>query len=448
MQSQSIVEYDPSKIHAPDNSGFTHTSPTEFTYFSGSDAGVRKTFGLPCEELYKLVEKVVQSFIQKFGSDAVGNAKTTIQELKNLVLVLVTHLENLKHNKAYVHFGDLANAVVASGHIPIIMEAGSPAQKFERAARSITPTDLSIYFENVPSAYEQCREYVIKQIMMEKIISFRKKVVDYRYNDPVNICFYNNLITYINKQIIEVNQKSLPSECEYFYLYETFRRKIHHLMCQMPDEKGYYELYNTIGRVLASCQIGTTYQAQSVLSDSLYNALQNFVEKTIKISSKAEDCVELTLEQDNHLQAILPLVALLNSPKNPFARNGLFGKVVSSGFHSKALKAYESHESQQQPKYREKEDFRYKKIARENTDVFDGDQIDKLLYGGPEVNATTSFLQSIGNSMRQLLSYNGNQHASSESSARRDRLALPEPEKYLLLEHVQPQPSPSNPKMN
>ena len=69
--SRDITKYQ----HAPEKLGFTHTRETRFTYFSGSKAGVRTSFGLTCEEFTRLIETFSVEFMR--NSETYGRQLTS-----------------------------------------------------------------------------------------------------------------------------------------------------------------------------------------------------------------------------------------------------------------------------------------------------------------------------------------------------------------------------------
>lgn len=428
--------------YAPNNVGFTHTMPERFTYFSGSKAGARTTFGFSCEEISALINKEIEEFVKQYAEARHPTIRQYLDSLGQLRLTVQQQATNLKNGRSYATDYDAAQAVVASGHIPIMLAAALPAVQYERSARSVSAYDVGFYFGQVPAAREQCREYLVKQDIMKAITAFRENANSQRYTNAKDesLYFFNSLINMLDEKIIKPNQKSMPTDCEQFDLFDTFRQKIHKHLCEMPNKPAYGEFFAAMAKVLKSCEGATTYEAQQALSNNVYALCINFIKQHTGIDPEQES-KELTVEQDDNLQAVLPLVAYLNSEQNPFARNGVFGKMVSSSFHTEALAAYKSHESRERPlthHYMVADAFEYKAQTRQHPS-FDEDQMEKLLYGAEDAvenkGVVGGFFAGLGQTMRGMLT-DGSANASqnSDSSRRRRLLALPTPQQYLMLE--------------
>ena len=430
-------------IYAPNNVGFIHTAPERFTYFSGSKAGARTTFGFSCEEMLALLNKAVPEFIKQYADSNNGDINRYLKNITNLLATVQQQVADFKSDKSYTSDKEAAEAVVASGHIPIILGSILPAVQYQRAARSVSASDVEYYFGRVPSARQQCREYLVKQDIMKAIAAFRNRVNSERYTHTKGetLYFFNSLINMLDEKIIKLNQKSMPTECEQFDLYPTFRQKIHTYWCQIPNEPAYKEFFAEMANALEFSKGATTYHAQQALADAMYTICIAFINKHVGINSSSES-MELTVVQDNHLQTILPLVAYLNSEQNPFARNGIFGKMANSNFHIEALGAYQSHESNEKPQDYRVDEFAYEAKNHKHPS-FDDAQIEKLLFGASDLaqsnTAAGGFFGGIGQTLRGLLT-DGTANASqtSDSNRRRELLALPTPQQYLMLEGPKP----------
>ncbi|MDR3476913.1 MAG: hypothetical protein P4M14_02640 [Gammaproteobacteria bacterium] len=438
-------------VHAPSDIGFIHTEKGQFTYFSGSAGGAKTTFGMPAADLVKLISNVSQTFLKA----ELGNSKTQ-KELLDAFYTLnqdcVYLLDALNNKRKYTTSEEMNNALLGSGHIPLTMSAIAPASQYEVAVRSVASFHLTEYFGHFPSAAVQAKEYLIKQDMMVQVANFRKTVVQARYaQQPESPEFYfcNRLLSVLDEQIIKVNQKTMPKESAQFDLCHTFEGKVAELIYRMDESLVGEELILNLTLCMNSCrifqeshqhgQVDNTVERQNKMSYDLYAILGKFADK---LGFSGEGDIEVTDEQDKILQNILPLIAYLNSTSNPFARDGLYGKLETNAFHEAALVEYKKHESKERSK---PFNFQYMHVKEKHAE-YNGDQIEKLLYGSTneqakDASATSSFFSSIGKALRNITSDGSVSSSSiqSQSAQRRDRLALPMPKQYLLLEAPKPE---------
>jgi hypothetical protein len=158
----------------------------------------------------------------------------------------------------------------------------------------------------------------------------------------------------------------------------TFCDKVHELLCQIKIDNNSKtrQLIDTILSLINS-QSGSTFEIQKELSSMIYIAIQGYIKNDIKLGEG-----EMSEEQDNMLQAILPLIAYLNSPKNPWAHNGLFGNEITNAFHKDALAAYQSHESKETHyRYFSYHGYQYAYKPQTSPVEFNDEQIEILLDG-------------------------------------------------------------------
>jgi hypothetical protein len=461
-------------VYAPTNVAFMHTSSNQFTHFSESKSGNRTTFGLSCEQLLALANPAVEKFSQPHRKLADKVIIEYVNELSILSNTLARMVEDFKRGsslgeRAKSLFGrqegpppsystdhEAAKAVVDSGHIPIMLSAILSAADYGRAARSVSADDVEFYFGKMLGARNQCREYLVKQDMMKAIAAFRTKVNFHRCSLPAGevLSFCNNLVTMLDEEIINPNRKSLPENCETFDLYDTFISKLYDLWCQMPNRPEYslsfdrlnpnsFKFFNSLKEALHSMPNSgySTYHYQQSVSNAVYVGLN-------------EDSagVELKAEQDNHLRAVLPMIEYMNSEFNPFARDGLFGEVVTNDFHNISLRAYAEHESKMKPKSNQSYEYVSKASSHPK---FTNDQLAKLLFGSDEaaeedeIDTKKKGASAVGFFGRLMLEGSTSQQKISDSENRSQMLALPMPARYdgKLLTHVPqaPAPAPSAP---
>src|SRR5579884_1182689 len=99
-------------VYAPDNSGFTHTSPEQFSYFFGSATGTQKTFGMTSKELAKLFAE----FATKFSKQYENNADKKIKEQIDKLNQLANHLSAIDRDSGtYKQNQVVAEGVVRTG---------------------------------------------------------------------------------------------------------------------------------------------------------------------------------------------------------------------------------------------------------------------------------------------------------------------------------------------
>lgn len=438
-------------VYAPNNAGFINPHMGQFTHFDSN--GRLESFGMPCDELAKQMKKFVVSFLDKhkelfyqqefvtLASQVEFKLRAALQEIETL------HLQ-MKNKTRYTEPHEMAPFVIDTGYIPIALSAISPAKDFNRAARTISPNDVAIYFQKFPNAKSQAREYCFKVAMMNIIGKLREDIVALRYTfdqqqNSTVIC--NRLIIDLDEKIIAANQGQLPAEYTQFDLLDTFLKRVHELICQL-DAKANTKTQHFIDGILSllNSTIGNTYSAQEKTSSAIYQIMEIYVRNDIGIGGPTE----LTFEQDDMLQAVLPLIEYMNSAQNPFARNGLFGVIATSESHKRALKAYSEHEKEQSSYF---EKFSYQYQPRSSHVEYNDAQIGHLLDGNNAAGrATKSAKQSsvkgaFGNLFISGAGSTQSSSSNSQSGQRRQLLALPQPEQYqstqLLLTYI-PAPAP------
>jgi hypothetical protein len=441
-QSGAIVKYQ----YAPDTIGFTYTRPTRFTYFSGSRAGARTSFGLSCVEFAGLVAQFAEDFSRNAGSYG--------RELDACVQKLARDIQDLKMkfdaNQLYQTNKEIALGAKNTGHIPVILSAITAAASYEKAARMVDEDDVMAYFDIMPGAAAQAREFLVKQDMMKVLVAFREELqgLRYRSHDSGNFLMAcNTLIKEVDDRIFSANTRALPRDCEEFDLFEPFVTRVFELVRQFDDKYfvvndfGVNELKTSLlvhirnleNVVRDSRADYACYLAQEAFSKFLYEQLQFFFKKYLNLDAKTEE-MELTDEQDAMLQDALPLLAYLNSEHNPFGRTGLFGKLVSNAFHNEALEAYKSHERKVECRF----DFlpplfrtRFASDRRASAMEYSGDQMTTLLFGPQEPEKKqTGGVSGFFAGLFGEASAGGRDQRRSESQQRRELLALPMPPQY------------------
>src|SRR5690348_3583413 len=88
-------------VHAPSDIGFIHTSADCFTYFSGSDAGICKTFGMPVAELADRVNKFTEDFAKQESKCKAAVAGELVVQLAILREELKSLASRFKNNEIY-----------------------------------------------------------------------------------------------------------------------------------------------------------------------------------------------------------------------------------------------------------------------------------------------------------------------------------------------------------
>jgi hypothetical protein len=425
-------------VHAPDNVGFTHTIGTRFTYFEGSKSGSSDTFGLSA----KALNRIFQEFVKKFYVDemfAQRNKELPAlpPEIRTLLDICAKELElmanKLQAKQLYNTSSEMVKIVIESGHIPLIMSKCTAAAQYNIATRNLGAEHLERYFDLTLGAKPQAIEYVSKIKMMTLIAGLYSDINTLRfqkYNDRANHNFYacTRLLIGLNENVIKVNQKSMPQQYVQFDLAPAFTDNIFKLICRMnPKLAGETFIDQLMGTLHLTGD--KTVDTQEAISKRLYVLLEDFL---IKYGLN-DDEIEIDDELDAILQEVLPLAAYLNSEFNPFARNGIFGKVLTNKFHKEALDAYRQHELGCSGHFRVYDPFVYKYNETTRTEEFDGDQLDRLINGAeePEVKPTGATARGLFARLTDTSSVSS--AANSQSAARREQLALPTPAVYTQM---------------
>jgi hypothetical protein len=424
-------------VHAPENVGFTHTVKTRFTHFEGSNSGGRDTFGMPAKKL----NEVMQDFIKKFYAnekqsqrqhghpDMPADVRASLDVCAAEISVLA---ESYRKGLVYNNPAAMVEVVLETGHIPLIMSACTAAAQYKMATRNLSSGHLETYFKVTPFSKKQAIEYVVKVQMMKKIAELYAFVNNLRlskYADNSKPDFYacTRFMIALNNDVIKVNQESMPKQYVQFDLASTFAENILKKICQMNPaivgEKFINSIYNTLGTIS-----GNTVAAQDSISKYLYQQLNDFVDKCDFTPDADGDTPK---ETDDKLQEILPLAQYLNSEFNPFARNGIKGKLLTSTFHEAALQAYRNHESTCNY-YNPREEYQYNETPR--TEEFNGDQMEVLIYGAEEKKSASKASSASSRFFKALTEGNTVTDSSqSDAAKRRETLALPTPEIYTRL---------------
>jgi hypothetical protein len=423
-------------VHAPSDVGFIHTEQGQFTYFSGSAGGAKTTFGMSAVDL----AKVISATSDKILHAELGNSATE-REVLNKLVAMREFCEHraaaLGKNEIYQNAAEMTDSLLGSGHIPLILSGIAPASQYEIAVRSVSSYDLHVYFDLFPAAAVQAKEYLVKQDLMKSVADFRQMVVRMRYtqqSESPGFYFCNRILAVIDDSIIKANQKTMPKECAQMDLCHTLQATVAKLINEIDESIVGEELILNLTLCLSNVERQNTVEYQKKISDALYDVLGKFADK---LGFSGEGDIEVTDEQDKILQDILPLIAYLNSTRNPFARDGLYGKLETNAFHEAALVEYKKHESKELSRPFVF-NYAHEKAKKEE---YNGDQIEKLLYGSAneqvkEASAVSGFFSSMSNALKSITSDSSASSSSiqSQSEQRRQRLALPVPKQYLLLE--------------
>lgn len=301
----------------------------------------------------------------------------------------------------------------------------------------------------MPGAAAQAREFLVKQAMMQRLVAFRSMLQDLRYKAEPGTEFFlacNTLIKEVEDRIFKVNAKAMPKDCEEFDLFEEFITQVFALVHQLNDKN--VRLKNDILDRLRSItgfeKRGdyAPFIAQQEISKFLYTLLEDYVGRELFIHRDTK-AMELTDEQDEMLEDLLPLLAYLNSEHNPFGRNGLFGKLIDNPFHNEALEAYKSHERKAECKL----DFvtSLKMPAPRPQGVeYSGAQMSALLFGSKPTGkkATTSGFIGFFVGLLTEASAGSRDTVQSDSEQRRELLALPMPPQYQAVLAIEWNPAP------
>ena len=432
--------------YAPDNSGFLHTMPTRFTYFEGSQTGTRTTFGMEHQEITRL--------FREFAAKQAAAHK----ELKLLLTQCLNQIETLnreyEQGSLYNRNDVIAQGVVNTGHIPIILSAINPAGIYNRAARSIRAQDVELYFTSMPTdeAVTQASLYLVKQMVMSSIAELNRNIRALRQSvsqrDDQRGLFYacNAVLKALQTDVIAPNQQSMPNQYVEFDLLQPFRETVYALICKIDKRLIPESSINALLNSISGAKDGETcFYAQERITNTLYSEIQTILAKPPLGITKDFSGAALTEQQDAMLQAILPLIAYLNSEFSPFARNGVFGDMASTPFHSKALEEYRSHESQEFAVYK---NYSYTPQIDSNPTEFNAEQMEQLLFGknSPEqAPAAQGFFSSMQRALMGMLTSSATAApTSSTQDSRRTQLALPVPPKYLAIEAPPAPPAPED----
>jgi hypothetical protein len=424
------------RLHAPVKSGFQSLNPKQFTYFSGT--GSRESFGMPCKDYAQLISE----FCKKKQAGEYRSINDSLFTLHKTVIQLARDLEE---NTIYTAIYSISEALVKkTGHIPIMLTQFMPAILFKRSARSIKPHEINLYFTDLPKARAQAMQYLVKHEMTEAVKFCLEQLYLLRYQTEMEngtsplFYAYNRVIAELYSDVIEANQSTMPANYAQFDLFSTFCEKIHTLICQCDPiiiQKSYLD---TALAILNDQRGVQTFLAQQNASMRLYALFQQILEEQLAISGDSQE-INLTPAQDKILQAILPLLAYLNSEHNPFARAGIFGKELRNAFIEEALQQYSAHESQEL--WIEPPTYTYSHRAETYPREYDEEQIEHLLYGpaddGPAPPKPIGMFASIGRALAGFLANSATSSSHTKESSRQQRnmlLALPMPIRYLALE--------------
>ncbi len=438
-------------VHAPENLGFTHTIGSRFTYFEGSKSGTRETFGLSAHEL----NKIFQTFKMKFIADE-SKYKDTVSSIKSLFEILHLSADEIKliadKQKAKSLCNDpseMVSVVIESGHIPLIMSKCTAAAQYNRATRNLGTEDLKKYFDFTLGAKTQAIEYVAKIKMMSIVAKLYTDVscLRFKYNSgTLDFVACTRLLHGLHESVIKVNQASMPKEYVQFDLAKTFTDNIFKIICRMNPllvGKTFIEdLMHAVSVPQRLCyNRERTIDTQAIVSKLLYQRLESFFEE----HGLKKDAIEIDDELDAILQEVLPLAAYLNSEFNPFARNGIFGKVSSSEFHKEALEAYRQHETACAGDYKIEDKYVYQYHETTRTEEYDGDQMDRIINGANDEVKPTA-IAARGLFARLTAGSAVSSETNSDSAARREQLALPAPAIYtqLYLTHAKEEEEKDN----
>jgi hypothetical protein len=451
-QTQAVALH----VHAPEFSGFTHTIKSRFTYFSADEGSMRNTFGMPTSEFALLMNTFVKDFLASEVTIQTNNKSLPpfpdkLKRKLNACLDAVNDFDiKLKKKQIFQNSHEMAQALIETGHIPLMLTKAAAAKQYKRSTRSINASDLETYYKTYPLAQPQAVEYLVKQGMMQKVAELYRETSAFRNTIPAGNPDYiacTRLMTKLNKEIIEVNEATLPAEYVQFDLYNTFIEKLHDMICQinpkLVEEQVIDNLMRAINHVLPNQEITVTNQKN--VSEQIYRILKSFFEQK-GLGVNAEITIDKQL--DAILQEVLPIAAYMNSQFNPFNQDSVFGALVVGEFHSKALAAYRLHESRHpvneheyQSYYPTVQRYPYKYTPTERSEEYDTDQMEKILFpeiAAPDQKATQSTAGGFLASLRKawLRSTDGSQVqtvATSESRKRRLQLALPAAPVQLLI---------------
>lgn len=450
QKNTTVVKQD----YAPEDAGFIHTLNTQFTHFLGSGAGARTTFGMSCESFANLVNSF-NIKMHETEANAKGMTQYLLQDLSQLSERISTLAEDLTKGRNYQSEKTMATTLLSTGHIPLIVSGAAAAAQYERAVRSVHAFDLEIYFSKVSSAREQCREYLVKHDMMVQIAKFRKKIIDARYKlsdtDP-SFFFCNRLLNKLDQEVIKLNRDSLPKDCEQFDLAHEFAKKIRGFICQLDLNLVGKDLVNKLAEQFKNKEVKDPVTMQKELSAGIYKILKVYL-ATVGISEEGD--LHLGLKEDAILQNLGPLIEYLGSRFNPFAQDGFFGPIATNPFRARAIEAYMAHESKMfgdlggfiyffvaaesaNPIYRELYFYVYQPVP--GNVKYTGEQLEKLLFGSDneeaEEKADEGFFSRFSSTLLSIISEGSvdSSASNSESSALADRLALPMPQQFLMLE--------------
>ncbi len=479
-------------VYAPEEIGFIHTRSDAFTYFSGSKAGNRETFGMPISDLMPKInafsataEKTCADFSTHLDTRKISD------RLKKFSLAVEKMNRSFSCGHSYSDVNEMTEKLLKTGHIPVMLSTINPVAIFECATRSIQTWEVQEYFTRIAGSQDQGRAYLVKHDIMVEIAHLRRDFFQQRQQaaipDTPLFILYNNLLSQLNALIGE-NQKTMPAEYEEFDLYPSFVYRVVDIINHFEEGDFRNDLLAFLERYLPpfsgypyAPQKGeddaATVWHQRHLSALLYKKIEDYLANKVGIrrqTTEREESIDLTAEQDSKLQMILPLLVYLNSPQNPFAQDGLFGDICSNEFHKEALTAYEAHEKQGSGL-----DCVYLTCLSDidggkktlhlpapmpNITIsllpqkveFTADQMERLLYGS---SATESAAQqqaarpSWSSFFSSLLGANTASNSAaaniqSESAQRHRQLALPQPPQCLQLAYnppvvVAPEPKPA-----
>lgn len=440
-----------SKPYATETVSFTHTLPTQFAHFEGSEAGAATTFGMKATDLAKLVNKMVDALQDQYKEYNVPEIKDALRKLAELKALVSEKIKELQDKKRKEMFSNSAR-IHRNGHIPLIMSKLTAAAVYKEAVRKIDADQVEFYISHVPGSAAQIKEFIIKNEIMAAVAEFRDEIVTARYllaehGGGAAFYFYNDVILRIDDKVINPNQHSMPHS-EQFDLLVSFVEKIYDLLCQIPDQDEYKQLRKNIFTALRSSINGNPYALQEKLSSKLYDILVPFVKKLVTTDDDGD--VTFSDNADELLQFILPIVAYLNSPSNPFALDGLYGKQVLSDFHTRALAAYKKHEAKvttidRTPILRKilQNEIADKPFAHPE---FTDDQMLQLIFGNEDdepAAESRSIFASIGRGLMGAIGdADTSVQARSGNLSRAQVLTLSNSESYLAIEPPRPDTAP------
>lgn len=409
----------------PNEVRFIYTNTLYFLYVTSEKK--TDTFGLSLEDTIKMMENLQTRHAARISvrpdrtSRFTDNVKEYISEIKSIVTEYKKRISNKYENLDTSQVNDFINRFADTHFVPYFMRfTGKNTHLMtEITAESILKMGLP------PASYHEAEKYIAKHLVMMKIGKALEAIrgelkKEVGSQDQEELTFIEAALN----NIVDENLKNIPPY-ELFFYYPTFILKISSFI------KSFKKMNIPLGDLIESDirdndqESFDNYEKFKKLSSKIYERLANFYEEMKLIFADSPEQVR-SKENEDLLYVFLGVLEILNSPNNPFARNGLLGEELTSTLHTNAKKELKRYEENMFKSGKENIKLEVLLDSPPPAEIicYDMDQRHHLLFGSRGTQAKRSTLSSFFGT-------------SAQTQTRQQRLSLPAPkiekERHLLL---------------